>query len=485
MNVTQEKLPASQLKLTIEVPEDLSAKVYESTLKQLASKARIPGFRQGKVPRKVLLQQLGSEYIKGNVLQNLLDTATKQAIEQENLKVLGNYQMTTDFEELMGEYQPGQPFTFTIAMDVVPEVVVRQYRDLTIPAEEVAYDPAQVEAVISQQRKQRSILVPVDDRPAALGDVAIVDFKGIFTTPPDGQDPEIPGGSAQDFQMELEEDKMIPGFVEGIVGMNPGETRELVLDFPEDYAAESMAGQNAKFTITLQDLKIRELPPLDDAFAQSLGDYDSVEDLQSKLEAYYKHQADQATLKNKAQAVKTAISDQVDMDPPESLVEQQCRRLLNQVLGNLQDSGQNIQGLIQKPEQLQQLANILRPQAIEELKQELGIQKIASLEGLKVSAQAVDEEVRKLLAAAKSTKQVDKKMLRNLVQLSLVEGQVIDWMMSNNTIELVPEGTLAQPSPGEILEPGDPEAQLLDAIDEAIEAPALGETETEASETEA
>ena len=178
MKVTQERLPESQVGLNIEIAAEASRNAYEKMVQNLSRSSNIPGFRKGKVPRKVLLQRIGNERIKAAALEELIQKSLQEAIEQESIDALGQPNLRSDFEELLGQYNPGDAITFSVAVDVPPTVELSDYNSLSVKAEEVVYQPEKVEDFIEQLRLQKADLVPVENRPAQMADVAFVDFKG-------------------------------------------------------------------------------------------------------------------------------------------------------------------------------------------------------------------------------------------------------------------------------------------------------------------
>jgi len=292
MKVTQEKLPASQIGLEIEITPEMSKKAYEQVIQKFTRSANIPGFRKGKVPRQVLIQRFGSVQLKATALEELIDETLKQAIEQEKIEALGNFQLQSSFEDLVSQFVPGSALTFSASIDVQPEVTLNQYIDFQLQAEEIKPDAEQVDKVLQQYREQTATLIPVEGRAAQLGDTTIVDYKGVLLNDDPDVEPEpFPGGEAEDFQVELTEGKFIEGFIDGIVGMNPGETKDVAIPFPEDYGQESLAGRNARFTITLKEIKEKELPALDDDFAQEVSEFETLDALRSSLETRYTEEA--------------------------------------------------------------------------------------------------------------------------------------------------------------------------------------------------
>jgi trigger factor len=182
MKVTQEKLPASQIGLEIEIPPEKSKQTYEQVIQKFARAANIPGFRKGKVPRQILLQRLGLAQVKAAAVEELIQSGITEAIKQEKIEALGQPQLRSSFEDLVSSYEAGKTLTFSVAVDVQPEINLAQYTGLKVQAEEVKYDPASVDKTLEEQRSQMATLIPVEGRAAQMGDIAVVDFKGHFVS---------------------------------------------------------------------------------------------------------------------------------------------------------------------------------------------------------------------------------------------------------------------------------------------------------------
>ena len=175
--------------------------------------------------------------------------------------------------------------------------------------------------MIDEQRSSRSTLIPVEGRAAELGDVAVIDFSGQYFLGEDKENPQdIEGGSAEDFQVELSEGQLIPGFIEGIVGMNPEETKELELQFPEGYFQEELAGKSAVFSITLKEVKTKELPELDDEFAKEISEFETLAELRTFLEERYQKEAQDKTNENIETKILDALVEEVEVDLPETVI---------------------------------------------------------------------------------------------------------------------------------------------------------------------
>jgi len=443
MKVTQEKLPASQVGLEIEITPEMSKQAYERVLQEFTRSTNIPGFRKGKVPRQVLIQRFGPARIKAAAVEDLVDKALKEALQQEKIEAIGNFQLRSSFDELITQFEPGNPLTFSAAVDVQPEVDLQQYQDLSVQAEEVKPEEGKVDTVLGNYQTQMATLVPVEGRAAQRGDTAVVDYHGRFT--PAGEEAEeqdVPGGQAEDFQIELDDGKFIPGFIDGIVGMNAGDTKEVSVTFPEDYPQEALAGRPATFSITLKELKEKELPELDDDFAQeaSGGDYQTIADLRESLEKRFTEEADQKTKSNKEQAILDQLINKVEVELPETLVEREVEFMITQTAMQLQNQGVDIKLLLNQ-ETLPMLKERSRPDAIDRIKRTLALGEVAKRESLTTSDSEINDRVREVMADLEG-RDVDPERLRTAVAEDLLKEKILNWLEEHNTVELVPEGSL-------------------------------------------
>ena len=449
MKVTQEKLPASQIGLEIEIPSDMSKKAYEQVLQEFTRSANIPGFRKGKVPRQVLLQRFGSSRIKAAALEELIQNGVRQAVDQEKIDAIGNFQLRSSFEDLVQQYEPGSALTFSAAVDVQPEVKLEQYTGFNLQAEKVEYDPAQVDKVLEERRVELATLIPVEGRAAQMGDTAVADFSGRIVPEEgaEGEATEIPGGQAQDFQIELAEGRFIPGFVDGIVGMQPGETKEVSVTFPEGYPQQDLAGKPAVFTITLKELKEKELPELDDDFAQEVSEFQTLAELRASIESNFQKNADRKTDANKEEAIITELLKQIEVDLPMTLIDREVDYMLTQTAIELQNQGLDIKRLFTQ-DMIPQLRERSQPEAINRIKRTLALGEVAKRESIKVEPEALEARIKEVMEQY-SDRDIDQERLRTVVEEDLLKEKILKWLEENSTIELLPEGSLAKPEESE------------------------------------
>ncbi|MGM3306705.1 trigger factor [Anabaena sp. WFMT] len=445
MKVTQEKLDKSQIGLEIEITPEITKQKYEQVIRNLSGTVNIPGFRKGKVPRQILLQRLGVTRIKAAALEELIPDGIEEAVKQEAISAIGQPRLLSTFDDLIKNYEPGQPLTISAAVDVEPEINLAQYTGLEAKAEEIKYDPTRVDDVLDKERQEMATLVPVEGRAAQIGDIAVVDFKGVIVKA-EGEDETaettpIPGGEATDFQVELQEDKFIPGFVSGMVGMNPGETREIPAQFPDPYANEDLAGKPAIFTVTLKEIKEKELPELNDDFAQEVSEFETLEQLRASLEERYQKEAQNQTKANQQEALLAELLKHVEVDLPTTLIEQEIDAMLTQTAMKLSQQGLDVKKLFTQ-DIIPQLRERSQPEAIERLKRSLSIQEIGKRESIKVTAEEVAARVKELLEEY-ADEDIDQNRLQSVVENELLTEKIIDWLLANSSVELVPQGSLS------------------------------------------
>ena len=443
MKVTQERLPESKVALNIEIAPEASRNAYEKMVQNLSRSSNIPGFRKGKVPRQVLLQRIGNQRIKAAALEELIQKSLKDAIEQESIEALGQPDLRSNFEELLEQYNPGDAVSFSVAVDVPPTLELEDYNNLNVKAEEIAYQPEKVDDFIKQQQEQKADLVPVEDRTAQMGDVAFVDFKGTLNSPGE-EGKEIEGGSATNFQVEIAEGKLIPGMVEGIVGMKPEETKEVEVTFPEDYPQEDLAGKPAVFSITLNELKAKELPELDDDFAQDVSDdeYETFAAYKESIEKQFKEQAQDQTKNNINNAIADVLLEQNNVDLPDSLIQEEVTNVLTKTLMQMQQMGLDVRQLFNS-DNVPMLRDNARPEAVTNLQKSLILKEIAKKEGLEPDEAAINakiEEIRPQL----SGQEVDEDRLRQMVTEDLLSENTYSFLREKAAVELVPEGSLSE-----------------------------------------
>lgn len=471
LKVTQEKLPGSQIGLEIEISPERSRQAYEQTVTKFMKSAQIPGFRRGKVPRQVVLQRYGAMQLKAATLEELVEQTFKEAIAQEEIAALGNFQLRSSFDEMLTQFEPGSVMTYSASIDVPPKASLKRYTDFKVTAEEVKHDPTQADRVIDEQRASRSTLIPVEGRAAELGDVAVIDFSGQYFLGEDKEDPQdIEGGSAEDFQVELSEGQLIPGFIEGIVGMNPEETKELELQFPEGYFQEELAGKSAVFSVTLKEVKTKELPELDDEFVKEISEFETLAELRTFLEERYEKEAQDKTNENIETKLLDALVEEVEVDLPETVIINESNFLINQLASRLQSQGMDVKRLF-PADALDGLRDRFRDEAIGRVKRTLALAEVAAQESLKIETEALEARYQEVFDQIEDKKNIDRDRLREVLEDELLKEKVVSWLKEHSEVMLV-DKIEVEPEPEAL-----PEASAA-----TVEATATAVAEDEQSE---
>ena len=441
LKVKTSSLPGSRLALEVGVPAGRCKASYEAAVDRLSRSVRLPGFRKGRVPKPVLLQQIGPLRVKASALEDLVDSVLRDAIEQEKVEVLGQPSLSSNFEELLEKFDPAKELVVTLEMDVAPTPTLKSTKGLSAEAESVAYDPARVDELLDQSRRQLATLVPVSDRAAAMGDVAVVSFSGVF-----GDDKSaIEGGSANGLDVELEEGRMISGFVEGVVGMKPGDKKDVDCQFPDDYPEETCRGRKALFSISLDELKGRELPALDDAFAQQASDKKTLSELREDLENRLKQDAEQRQKNNRHEALLKALVDQLEVELPESLIKEEINSLLQETAAQMAQQGMDVKKLF-TPETVQNLAQASRGEATERLQRSLALKALAKAEGISVADKDLEAKIKEVSAGFSDTNKIDPQRLRDAVAEDLLRETLLSWLEENAKLTMVEPDAEGKPA---------------------------------------
>ena len=441
LKVKTSSLPGSRLALEVGVPAGRCKASYEAAVDRLSRSVRLPGFRKGRVPKPVLLQQIGPLRVKASALEDLVDSVLRDAVEQEKVEVLGQPSLSGNFEELLEKFDPAKELVVTLEMDVAPTPTLKSTKGLSAEAESVAYDPARVDELLDQSRRQLATLVPVSDRAAAMGDVAVVSFSGVFSDDKSA----IEGGSANGLDVELEEGRMISGFVEGVVGMKPGDKKDVDCQFPDDYPEETCRGRKALFSISLDELKGRELPALDDAFAQQASDKKTLSELREDLESRLKQDAEQRQKNNRHEALLKALVDQLEVELPESLIKEEINSLLQETAAQMAQQGMDVKKLF-TPETVQNLAQASRGEATERLQRSLALKALAKAEGISVADKDLEAKIKEVSAGFSDTNKIDPQRLRDAVAEDLLRETLLSWLEENAKLTMVDPASEDKPA---------------------------------------
>lgn len=454
MKVTLEKLPASQIGFDIQVEGAKSQAIYDRIVKDLTRTMQVHGFRKGKAPTQLVLRQVGSQRLKANVLEELLEKTLNEALAENKEvkdKALGGFQLITDIETLVQTFTPGQEVSFKAAIDVEPEVTLNKYQGFTVKAEEIKPDLTEVDRTLNEFQVRKATIVPIEDRPVALNDVVTVDLKVLDRATGE----ELPDAGEEDFQLDVDEKAFIPEVVQAIIGADIDQVIEVESIFPEEYYPEEYVGKEIKYVVTIKSIKGRELPALDDEFAQSISDKETIAELRELLEKRVIDEAEAKTKANKERAVLEALTAELEVDLPATLLQQELDFLVRQQASYLQE---RIDPAMAKQlftkELVEEMRRLNQPEAVNRLRRKVALDKIAAEEKLTVDEAELKERVANTLEMLKDPN-IDPARLASLIREEMLTETAVAWLIEHCEIELVEQGSL-QPEP-EALETISPE----------------------------
>jgi len=445
MKVTLEKLPASQIGFDIQVEGAKSQAIYDRIVKDLTRTMQVPGFRKGKAPTQLVLRQVGSQRLKVNVLEELLEKTLNDALAENKEvkdKALGGFQLITDMETLVLTFTPGQDLSFKAAIDVEPEVTLSKYQDFAVQAEEIKPDLSEVDRTFHEFQVRKSTLVPVEDRGVELNDVVTVDLKVLDLATGE----ELPEAGEDDFQLDVDEKAFIPEVVTAIIGAAIDQVIEVESVFPEEYYPEEYVGKEIKYVVTIKSLKGRELPDLDDEFAQSISDKQTIAELREMLEKRIIDEAESKTQANKERAVLDALTAELEVDLPVTLLQQELEYLVKQQASYLQD---RVDPALAKQlftrELVAEMRRLNQPEAINRLRRKVALDEIGRQENLSVDEAELNERVANTLEALKD-RNIDPARLKSLIHEEMMTETAVAWLIAHSQIELVEQGSLKPPA---------------------------------------
>ena len=328
MQVSVENSGPLERRMTVEVPAERLDQEIENRLKSMARTVRIAGFRPGKVPFKVVRQRYGRQ-VQMEVANELMNSSFQEALNQEGLRPAGGPRIEP------GEIEPGRDLEFTAVFEVYPEFELASLGEVEIERPVTEIGEADIDGMLDKLRRQRATWEPVE-RAAQQGDQVVIDFQGTL----DGEPFE--GGEGTDVSLELGSGRMIAGFEDGLVGLAPGEEKDLDLTFPEDYQSEALAGKAVKFHVRVKQVSAPRLPEIDADFAAALGVSEGgVEALREEVRKNMERElenARKAVLKDRAFE---ALIDKNPIEVPAALVEEETDRLAQDMQMQLGQQGQD------------------------------------------------------------------------------------------------------------------------------------------------
>ncbi|MGI8749558.1 MAG: trigger factor [Thermoleophilaceae bacterium] len=464
-----EELESSRVRVQVEVESQAFERQLATAAEEIGRDMRVPGFRTGKVPAQVVLQQVGREAVVEQAVRRGLPEWYEEAVRDAGLAVVGSPDLNVD--DLPAK---GAPLSFTIEVAVRPQATLGDWRGVEAPRRDPDVADEDVEAEIGRLRESLASLETVE-KAAEMGDYVVIDFVGSL----DGEPFE--GGDARGFLLELGSDRLIPGFEEQLEGVSAGDEREVRVVFPQDYQAEHMVGKEASFAVEVKEVKTKKLPEADDDLAIEAGGYDSLDELRSLLRERLTEAQEEAIVREFRDAAVDAVAAKAEIDVPHDLVHFKAHDMWQQTSHRLSHQGLDPAQYLQFANKTEaQMITEAEPEAERALRQEATLAAVVATEGIEVSDEEMLDALRRA-SAEPGEPEPSEKDLRRSLENARKKGQdavLREDIAMRKAVDLVVEH--AKPVPAPPPEPREPVAPARPEAREEIWTPEQDKPEKKA-----
>jgi len=385
MRANVENVSPVKKKISVEISSERVSLEIEKVYGEIRKSAAIKGFRKGKVPQSIIEKHY-SEKMEADVLKNLVNESYMKALIDH--KILPVSQPSFESDAL----KPGEPFRYTVTFETAPEIEVKDYMGVQVEKRKFVPDEKVVDGRIKELQEGMAQLKVVEEtRPAVEGDFVVIDFRGFLNGVP------FERGEATGYVLQLGSKHFIPGFEEQVVGMSPGETKEVNVIFPAEYGVSELAGKPVTFSVTLTEIKAKELPVLDDEFARQFGKFESMDELKARIAEVFEKEESQKIENELRDNIVKALIAQHEFEVPEAMVEKQLSVLLENMKNNLSAQNLTFEKIGTSEEKIRVQS---RGVAVNQVKGSLLLAAIAEKEGMTVENAEIEEKIRDIAAQA-------------------------------------------------------------------------------------
>lgn len=420
MEVTKNQLEGNKVELKVEIEAERVNEALEQAYKKVVKDIDISGFRKGKVPRKVLEARYGKEVLHKDALDILIPEGYREALDETGIEPIDQ----PDIEDF--HIEEDEPASFTAIVEVKPEVELGEYTGLDVEKESAEVTEEEIEEEIERVRNQHSQLVASDKEVVEDGDFVIIDFEG----KKDGE--PFPGGSAEEYSLEIGSNTFIPGFEEQLIGAQVGEELELNITFPEDYNAEDLAGEDVIFDVEIKEIKEKQLPELDDEFAKEVSDYETFEEYKDSIQERLQKSKEDRTQREYENKLIEKASENAEVDVPEKMVEDELNTMFQNFTQSVSQQGMDVQDYLDYMGTDEEGWKEQNKEAAEDrTRSNLVLEAIAEKEGIEISEEEIEEQIQEI---AESNDQ-DPEQIKAFLQMQGQLDGLKDGLKMQKTIE--------------------------------------------------
>ena len=430
MNVKLEKLSQCKVKLEITCSKEEFNTALDQAIDEACKKVEVPGFRKGHLPRRIFISRFGEASVYEDAINNVMNATYPNALDEAKVVAVGYPKVDCNFDSLGRDKE----FVYTAEVEIWPDITLGEYKGVEIEKEQVVVTEEDVTTYINQVLKNKAELVLVEDRPLQNNDTAVFDFEGFV----DGV--AFEGGKAENYSLKIGSGQFIPGFEDGMIGLNAGESRDVNVVFPENYGASDLAGKAAVFKVTLHEIKEEVLPELTDEFVSEL----EVEGV-STVEEYKANITDKLTSERTSASENKFVDDLLNKvcedaiaDIPESMIEQEVSSQVKRIEEQAKMYGMPVELLLQYSgmKDLEQFKEQAREYAKKKVLEEVVLDKVAKVENLVPSEEAIEEEYKALADSYhQEVAQVKKQISKENIVAFLTNKLAIDFLKNNAVVK--------------------------------------------------
>ena len=428
MSLQVEKLEKNMAKLTVEVPAEQFEAALKTSYNKNKNKFNIPGFRKGKAPQAMIEKMYGVGVFYEDAVDEAINASYPDAAKESGLEIVSRPEISIE------QVEKGKSFIYVATVATKPEVTLGEYKGIEVEKAKPEVTDADVEAELKKVQEQNSRLVSVEDRAVADGDQTVIDFEGFV----DGKGFE--GGKAEDYPLTIGSHSFIDTFEEQLIGKKIGEECEVNVTFPTEYHAADLAGKPATFKVTVKEIKVKELPELNDEFASEVSEFDTLDEYKKDVEKKLAEKKEiEANSKNE-DAVVAKVVENASMEIPDKMIDAQAENMVQDMARRMQSQGLSLDMYLKYTGMtVEQMKEQARPDAEKRIRTRLVLEAVAQAENIQISDEKVDEEVAKMAEAYKM--EVDK--LKSYMSESDIKQMKEDLAVQQAVDLLVAEAKLA------------------------------------------
>jgi trigger factor len=387
MSLQVEKLEKNMAKLTIEASAEEFEGAIQKAYQKNKDKISVQGFRKGKAPRALIEKMYGASIFYEDAANELIPGAYEKAALESGLEIVSRPEID------IVQVEKGKTFIFTAEVALKPEVTLGQYKGIEIEKKEAEVTEEEVLAKIDKEREQNSRTITVEDRPVQDGDTAVIDFEGFV----DGK--AFEGGKGEDYSLVIGSHSFIDTFEEQLIGKNVGEFVDVNVTFPEQYQAEELAGKPALFRVKINEIKVKELPELDDDFAQDVSEFDTLDEYKASIKTTIKESKEKELKTAKENEIIDKIIEGATMDIPEPMIASQVNQMAEEFAQRIQYQGLSIEQYFQfTGMDAKKFMESLHPQAVKRIQSRLVLESIVNAESIEVTEEELEKELTDMAA---------------------------------------------------------------------------------------